>query len=167
MVKVALEPLAKLPIFHVPASYLPLVVVLESTSKWGSINSSTITPVALQGPLLWTTISNWITSSTLITSFVTSTALVILKSTIGRAVKLCAESILLVSLMSFPKPVTHTVLVIGPIWITSAVIVNVSKSFASSSPIYQYPPVKLYSPIVGLAFCILRYGLNLSVTFTP
>ena len=74
-----------------------------------------MTPVALQGPSLNTVMLNLITSSTLITSFVTFTSFKIRKSTIGTAVKLRAESILFVSLMSLPYPVTQTVLVIGPI----------------------------------------------------
>ena len=73
-----------------------------------------MTPVALQGPSLNTVMLNLITSSTPITSFVTLTSFKIRKSTIGTAVKLCAESTLLVSLMSLPYPVTQTVLVIGP-----------------------------------------------------
>ena len=74
-----------------------------------------MTPVALEGPSLNTVMLNWIVSSTLTTSVVTLTSLYMLKSTISKAVKLRAEATLLVSLMSFPKPVTQTVLVIGPI----------------------------------------------------
>ena len=137
IVRVALLPFDRLPIFQVPSLYSPRLGVLEIIFKWLSSSSSTITPVALQGPSLTTVIMNFILSSTLITSLVSLISLVMRKSVNGTAVKLCAEATLFDILMSFPSPVTQTVLVIGPMWITSAMIVSVSKSSTSNSPIYQ------------------------------
>ena len=66
--------------------------------------SATNTPVALQGPSLKTVIVNVIMSSTLMMSPSTSTSLTMRKSRIGSAVKLWAEALLFVRLVSFPRP---------------------------------------------------------------
>ena len=103
--------------------------MFEINLRFGFNVSLTLTPVALLGPLFVTVMTNSIKSPTLTCPDVILDVLLILKSTIGKAVRLVILASLLDLFVSFSREVTTTTLEILPEDITSATIVKVADEY--------------------------------------
>ena len=125
--------------YQISPSHSPTVVTLLIKLSLSLKDSWTYTSVALQGPALYTLMTNLITSDTPTSIVETFTVLLICKSNRSTAVILAISALLLDRLVSFSVLFTTTTFEIVPGLITFAVIVKTAVDLLVRLPIYHIP----------------------------